>query len=143
MERFVVMKREREAQRQTKLQTIYLTIHPGALPEELDQLNQADLASDQLLQLAVTRGMDGLKAELGAFLQRRDSMLRIEKRVTELAALFADFEALIREQARPVQNIALYCADAREFLEASTAHMTQSVEYARKSRWWWPRCSIF
>lgn len=116
----------------------YRIIKPEASQEELDQLRQAEIGPEQLFQLALTK--DDLVAELALLQKRRDSMLRIEKRVEELQALFSDFYTVSMEEGEHLNDVAAYLTNVIEYMEVANAHMVESVAYMRNIRKL--RCSI-
>ena len=139
LKRFTQTQAELQAKREAGLERQYKVIRPNATDEELSRLHETEIPADELLKLAV-RGTD-LKEEMSRLLDRRDAMLRLEKRINELQALFGEMALLAQEQAEYVEGVALFVSKTHDYLEMTTQNLVQAVAYQKRIRKMW--CSIF
>lgn len=110
----------------------YLVMKPEAPPAELEQLHETELSTEQLFQM----GMDkrDLREQFDALIGRRDSMFKIERQVSELQKLYADFGQMVLEQGEDLDNVGYYCNTTIAYLELSNEHMVEGVQYMKNIR---------
>lgn len=90
-----------------------------------------------IIQLTNRRGQ--AQSALGAVKARHDELQRIERTITELAALFNEMDQLVVAQEPLVERTEQNAEQATTDLEGGNVHVSKAIVHARnrnKMKWW-------
>lgn len=124
-------KRQQDA-RKGQLTRQYKLINPQATEDEVKALHDTEIKSNQIFQVAITSA--DAKEEIYRLRSRRDSMLEIERAVTELAGMFKEFAVLVRKQGETLDDVNYYAGNTVDNLDYANVDMAENVGLQRRNQ---------
>ncbi|KFY10820.1 hypothetical protein V492_04830 [Pseudogymnoascus sp. VKM F-4246] len=135
------VERDYRTRRQEQIRRQYLIVNPDATDTELAAVADSsnDPGSQNVFQMALTNRRGQAQSALGAVKARHDELQRIERTITELAALFNEMDQLVVAQEPLVERTEANAEQATTDLESGNKQVDKAIGHAKnrnKLKWW-------
>ncbi|KAF2670553.1 t-SNARE [Microthyrium microscopicum] len=113
----------------------YRIVNPQATEEEVREAQEANWGDEGVFQTALKSNRAGAATSaLGAVRARHNDIQRIEKTITELAAMFTDLDQIVTLQAEQVNQVEQQTDNVKTDTEAANVQLTKGIDHARRAR---------
>ncbi|KAJ8609266.1 hypothetical protein MRB53_039207 [Persea americana] len=109
--------------------------NPGLSPEEIESVVNSDQGQQIFAEATLRSNRHGeAKSALRQVQERHQDIKKIEQTIAELAALFADMNVMMEEQAEATQRIEVTADNTKKDLEQGNVHVDKAIKSARSAR---------
>ncbi|KAI0002763.1 t-SNARE [Xylariaceae sp. FL0662B] len=118
----------------------YRIVNPEATEAEVHEAANTDWGNEGVFQTALRTNRTGQATSvLGAVRARHNELQRIERTITELAAMFQDLAVLVEQQEAYVAQAETNAENTTKYIDEGNTHVKRgiiSARNARKYKWW-------
>jgi len=118
----------------------YRIVNPDASEEEVSEASNLDWGSEGVFQTALRANRSGQASSvLGAVRARHNELQRIERTLTDLAAIFADMAQIVEAQEPVIEHTEQNAIGTAENVIKGNEQLVKANELARAARrkkWW-------
>ncbi|KAI2625907.1 t-SNARE [Hypoxylon sp. NC1633] len=118
----------------------YRIVNPDATEDDVREATEADWGNEGVFQAALRTNRTGQASSvLGAVRARHNELQRIERTITELAAMFQDLAILVEQQDPYVKQAEENAENTTKYIDDGNTHVKKGIVHARnrrKLKWW-------